>query len=186
MRRTKADMQREIDELKKRVDERNKLVEENRKLTATLFEHTRTIVEMGQEHRKELNDWLRAGMLLMREVMLAKIRKYGPDLTNAGMPRVGVKALAKYVDRGLLHLNPESLQIFSDRVVELLEAEALKTGYDGHGELRRPDLESIEEYLMEDIEGYIIRHISEELAQEVDQEVLAKITEAVRTLKRKR
>lgn len=175
MRRTKADMQREIDELKKRVDERNKLVEENRKLTATLFEHTRTIVEMGQEHRKELNDWLRAGMLLMREVMLAKIRKYGPDLTNAGMPRVGVKALAKYVDRGLLHLNPESLQIFSDRVVELLEAEALRAGYDSRGEL-------LSEFA--DIEQEVIRHISEEVAKEIDQKVLSDIKRSLPKRKR--
>jgi uncharacterized protein YqgV (UPF0045/DUF77 family) len=166
MRRTKADMQREIDALKKRVDERNKLVEENRELTAKLFEHTRTIVEMEQEHRKELNTWLRAGMLLMREVMLAKIRKYGPDLTNAGMPRVGVKALAKYVDKGLLHLNPESLQIFSDRVVELLEAEALKTGYGGQGELLE---------FTADIEKEVIQHISEEMAQEIDKKVLSDI-----------
>lgn len=128
-----------------------------------------------QEHREELNQYLLAGMLLMREVMLAKIRKYGPDLTNAGMPRVGVKALAKYVDKGLLHLNAESLQIFSDRVVELLEAEALKTGYG------RPDLSEF----TADIEKEVIRHISEAVAKEIDKKVLTDITKSL-PKKRKR
>lgn len=104
-------------------------------LRGVLSEIERQTVEVSvraqHEHRAELNQYMHAGLLLMREVMKAKIRKYGLDLRNAGMPRVGVKALAKHVDKGMLALNPESMEILTDRLVELLEAEAMKTGYEG-------------------------------------------------------
>jgi uncharacterized small protein (DUF1192 family) len=99
-----AELTTEVDRLRAQL----KIVDEQRHL-------------IYKEHREEMNKVLLAGMLLMREALLTRVRKYGPDFTR--IPKIGIKALAKWVDPGMLSLNPESMAMLAGCVSARLEGD---------------------------------------------------------------
>lgn len=78
--------------------------------------------EMLRDQREEMNKYVLAGMLLMRETIRAKLRTNSTvEAVAMQHTDVGIKALMPYIDTGLLGLNVDSLGIFSSRVAELLK-----------------------------------------------------------------
>jgi len=126
----KSKLEIKIEELEKATKaERNTLHERIRELerekVSMIADHGTAKLrfeEMLRDQREEMNQYVLAGMLLMRETMRAKLRMNSTvEAIAMQHTYVGIKALMPYIDTGLLGLNVQSLTIFADRVAELLD-----------------------------------------------------------------